>query len=106
MKDESDPSSAVFIPHPSYFILNITGCGVTLASESWELAVTVQFCPPRPTIANFQLSISNWSLDDEPIGNRKSTIGNASAPVAQMEERDASNVEAAGSSPARSSITD
>ena len=25
-----------------------TGCGVTLASKSWELVVTVRFCPPRP----------------------------------------------------------
>src|SRR6266487_645005 len=40
------------------------------------------------------------------IGNQQSEIDNVFAPVAQMEERDASNVEAAGSSPARSSITD
>ena len=82
----------------------ISGCGVTQASESWELVVTVQFCPPRPKT----LPIANVRL---PIGlphgiNRQwqSKIDNASAPVAQMEERDASNVEVAGSSPARSSM--
>src|ERR1043165_1590953 len=38
----------------------ISGCGVTQASESWELVVTVQFCPPRPKtlpIANVRLPI-------------------------------------------------
>ena len=25
-----------------------SGCGVTLASESWALVVTVRLCPPRP----------------------------------------------------------
>src|SRR5688500_10008998 len=25
-----------------------SGCGVTSASESWELVATVQFCPSRP----------------------------------------------------------
>src|SRR5678816_4679780 len=58
----------------SPFSSAISGCGVTQASESWALVATVRLCPPRPF-----------------------------APVAQLEERDASNVEDAGSSPAGSS---
>src|SRR5262249_22134164 len=80
------------------------------ASEFWKLVVTVRFCPPRPNtlpIANCRLPISSFvdrrRDSTKPIANRQSQIGNASAPVAQSKERDASNVEVAGSSPARSS---
>ena len=33
----------------------ISGCGVTQASESWELVATVRFCPPRPFASLVQL---------------------------------------------------
>ena len=36
------------IPQPSQNKIRISGCGVTSASESWELVVTVRLCPPRP----------------------------------------------------------
>ena len=71
--DQADDGSSPF--SSANLLIDLTGCGVTQASESWELVVTVQLCPPRP---------------------------NAFAPVAQLEEHDASNVEAAGPSPARS----
>ena len=57
MKDEGGRTKVIcrsptlilpFILHPSSFILKISGCGVTLASESWELVATVQLCPPGP----------------------------------------------------------
>ena len=35
-----------------------SGCGVTSASESWELVVTVRLCPPRPF--KFLLLWLNW----------------------------------------------
>src|SRR2546422_2654565 len=47
------------------FIDVTSGCGVTQASESWELVVTVQLCPPRPnslpnsTIGNASCSCSS-----------------------------------------------
>src|SRR5712692_7965635 len=73
---KNDPSSvAAFIPHPSNFILIFSGCGVTQASESWELVVTVQLCPPRPKslpISDCQLPIGS----PEAESNRQSQIDN------------------------------
>ena len=77
---------------------------------------TVQFCPPRPS-EDFGLRIADLGLHHRDLipvvktshaefSNPKSEIRNSkflAAPVAQLEERDASNVEVAGSSPARSS---
>lgn len=40
---------------------------------------------PTKVIADFQLLIVDWFLMANQIGNRKSTIGNALAPVAQIE---------------------
>ena len=60
---------------------------------------------PTTFIAKFQLPIFDWPFHSRiksAIANQKSAM--PLAPVAQMEERDASNVEVAGPSPARSSI--
>ena len=43
--DQADDGSSPF----SSAKLN-SGCGVTSASESWELVVTVRLCPPRPKL--------------------------------------------------------
>src|SRR6185369_8147931 len=45
-----------------------SGCGVTFASESWELVVTVRLCPPRP----FRIV--------GPVGSRHG-VANAETPV-------------------------
>src|SRR5216684_2971492 len=58
---------------------------------------------PTKDIANCRFAIADWPFTQNQIGNRKSEIVNASAPVAQLEECDASNVEVAGSCPAGSS---
>ena len=71
MKDEE--FADLFILHPSYFILNQPGCGVTQASESWELVATVQFCPPRPPVVqsptsnvkgqDMKTAVGHWTFD-------------------------------------------
>ena len=58
---------------------------------------------PTKHIANCRFAIADWPFTSNQLGNQQSKIGNAFAPVAQVEECDASNVEVAGSSPARSS---
>ena len=45
--DQVDDGSSPF----SSAIFN-SGCGVTFASESWELVVTVRLCPPRPFLSH------------------------------------------------------
>src|SRR4030095_4500509 len=55
----------------------ISGCGVTQAFESWELVVTVQFCPPRPgtlPISNCQLPIDLLTMNQSAIANRQSAM--------------------------------
>src|SRR5258705_141474 len=78
-------------------------CCVTQASESWELVATVQFCLPRPLASLVQL-VQDTAL---PALRHRFESGTMLhiiyAPVAQLEECDASNVEVAGSSPVRSS---
>jgi hypothetical protein len=53
-------------------------------------------------ISDCQLPIG-VPLESDQIGNQQLAIANGFAPVAQLDERDASNVEVAGSNPARSS---
>src|SRR6267154_3847502 len=81
----------------------ISGCGVTQASESWELVVTVQLCPPRPICIVGPVGLRHGVANAETPVRIRYDAPSLFAPVAQMEERDASNVEVAGSSPARSS---
>ena len=80
-----------------------SGCGVTLASESWELVATVRFYPPRPWRIVGPDGLRHGVANAETPVRIRYDAPNLFAPVAQMEERDASNVEVAGPSPARSS---
>src|SRR5215510_14830394 len=67
----------------------VSGCGVTLAYESWALEATVQFCPPRPN-ARRQKAVSRMQLSLLPSAYcLLPTAFCFPAPVAQLEGCDA-----------------
>jgi hypothetical protein len=79
-----------------------TGCGVMFASKSWELVVTVQFCPPRPiNKASLVQRLEDAALPTLRCGFDSRTMLQLffSRAVSLMEKRHASNVTDTGSSP-------
>ena len=86
-------------------ILVSTGCGVMLASKSWELVVTVQFCPPRPIKASLVQTGQDAALPSPRHEFKSHTmLQTFSRAVSLKEKRHASNVIDTGSSPVPPSI--